>query len=177
MYSSTWIVISRSSSSSSSSLLFRFFSSCSFLEITPTGLPVIFTVPSGFFPFLPHDTESTTICPCSLSNSFWIFSILRRRSLISSFISAYSIKMLLSTGIRCNVILLCQIFRNAYALVSRSLKSLQRLCIMPALQLFIMLLSIPPLLFSASFLLQIITFYPSNNFLSLVPKNLLIKYC
>lgn len=163
MYSSTWIVISRSSSSSFSSLLFRFFSSCSFLEITPTGLPVIFTVPSGFLPFLPHDTESTTICPCSLSNSFWIFSILRRRSLISSFISAYSIKMPLSTGIhlRCNVILPCQIFRNAYALVSRSLKSLQRLCIMPALQFLIMLLSISPLLFSASFLLQIITFYLS----------------
>ena len=126
---------------------------------------MIFTVPSGFLPFLPHDTESTTICPCSLSNSFWIFSILRRRSLISSFISAYSIKMPLSTGIhlRCNVILPCQIFRNAYALVSRSLKSLQRLCIMPALQFLIMLLSVPPLLFSASFLLQIITFYPLNT--------------
>lgn len=65
--------------------------------------------------------------------------------------------------LRCNVILLCQIFCNAYALVSRSLKSLQRLCIMPALQLFIMLLPVPPLFFSASFLLQIITFYPLNT--------------
>lgn len=65
--------------------------------------------------------------------------------------------------LRCNVILPCQIFRNAYALVSRSLKSLQRLCIMPALQFLIMLLSVPPLLFSASFLLQIITFYPLNT--------------
>lgn len=42
--------------------------------------------------------------------------------------------------LRCNVILLRQIFRNAYALIRRSFESLQRLCIMPALQLFIMLL-------------------------------------
>ena len=58
--------------------------------------------------------------------------------------------------LRCNVILPCQIFRNAYALVSRSLKSLQRLCIMPALQFLIMLLSVPFFFFLPIFGLLII---------------------
>ena len=69
MYSSAWFVSSNSSVSKISSFLFRFFNKLCFNAIAAVGLPVILTVPSGFFPRLPLVTESVTIMFSSFASS------------------------------------------------------------------------------------------------------------
>ena len=70
IYSSASFINSRSFVSRSCNMARLAFSAICFLCRIPSGTPLIFTVPSDFFPFFPQLTESVTILSSSLPISF-----------------------------------------------------------------------------------------------------------